>query len=160
MIKIYTTGGSIDKRYSTQQSNFVVAEPQAGRILRAANVSFKYEVVPLLAKDSLDVTATERQTIVEAVRSDPCDRILITHGTDTMIETAQALSSVEHKVIVLTGAMQPATQKESDAAFNLGCATIALQTLPHGVYIVMNGQVFEPDRVRKNRRLDWFETVT
>jgi L-asparaginase len=159
MIKIYTAGGSIDKVYSTQQSNFVVGEPQAGRILREANVSFEYEVVPLLAKDSLDFTPADRQTIIEALHSDPCERILITHGTDTLVETAKALSSIDDKVIVLTGAMQPAACRESDAAFNLGCAAIALQTLPHGVYIVMNGQVFAPDRVRKNRRLDWFETL-
>ncbi|MFN2290122.1 MAG: asparaginase domain-containing protein [Anaerolineae bacterium] len=159
MIKVYTTGGSIDKIYSTQCSTFIVGQPQSGRILREANVGFKYEVVPLLAKDSLDLTPTDRQTIVEAVRSDPCEQILITHGTDSLIETAKALSPVERKTIVLTGAMQPAALKESDAAFNLGCAAIALQTLPHGVYIVMNGQVFDPNRVRKDRRLDRFETV-
>lgn len=159
MIKVYTTGGSIDKVYSTQQSSFVVGGPQAGHILEEANVGFEYEIVPLLAKDSLEITRQDRRAIVDAVGSDPSEHILITHGTDTMIETARALSTIEHKVIVLTGAMQPAAFKEGDAAFNLGCAAIAVQTLPYGVYVVMSGRVFDPHQVRKDRQLDRFETI-
>jgi L-asparaginase len=156
-IQIYTTGGSIDKNYSTATSTFVVGEPQVADILHQANVSFEYNVDSLFRKDSLEITAGDRQAIVEKIRADPHRRIIVTHGTDTMIETARALAAIPGKVIVLTGAMQPAAFKESDAAFNIGCAAIAVQTLPEGVYVVMNGQVFDPSRARKNAAEDRFE---
>lgn len=156
-IKIFTTGGSIDKIYSTQTSQFVVGSAQARAILEEGNVGFEYDVEPLLAKDSLEITDLDRKMIASRVRLDACPRILITHGTDTMVNTALALMDIPGKVIVLTGAMQPAAFKRSDAAFNLGFALAALQTLPDGVYIAMNGKVFNPLRVRKNLDLDRFE---
>jgi L-asparaginase len=156
-IKIFATGGSIDKTYSTKSSDFVVADPQIDDILRDANVSIAYEIVSLMKKDSLEITPADRQLIVEAVTAAPQQRIIITHGTDTMIDTAKALTGIPDKVIVLTGAMQPAAFKHTDAAFNIGCAVIAVQTLPDGVYIVMNGKIFDPINSRKNIDRNRFE---
>ncbi|NWF68254.1 MAG: asparaginase [Chloroflexi bacterium] len=158
-IKIFTTGGSIDKIYSTQASDFVVGAPQIGTLLREANVNLSYEIVPLLQKDSLHITADERQMLVERVRDCPERHILITHGTDTMAASGQALRSVPDKVIVLTGAMQPAAFKAGDAALNAGVALAALQLLPPGVYIAMSGRVFRADGARKNPASDQFEPL-
>jgi len=158
-VKLFTTGGSIDKLYSTGESTFIVGEPQSERILEEANVSLDYEVECLLRKDSLEITDADRQMILERIASDPHQRIVITHGTDTMILTAKTLSQIRDKVIVLTGAMQPAAFRRTDAAFNVGGAIIAAQTLPPGVHIVMNGRVFDPHRARKNMALDRFEEV-
>jgi L-asparaginase len=159
MIKIYSTGGSIDKGYSTLESDFVVGEPQIASILQEANVTLEYEVEPLLRNDSLEITDRDRQVIADRVAADPGRQIIITHGTDTMIETAMRLATISGKVIVLTGAMQPATFKQTDAAFNVGCAIMAVQTLSEGVYVVMNGRAFDPRRARKNLELDRFEEV-
>jgi L-asparaginase len=156
-VKIFATGGSMDKGYSTLESAFRVMEPQAGGILRSANVTIGYEIEPLLRKDSLDITDEDRDVIFRKVEEDPCTRVLITHGTDTMAATGRRLSKIQGKTIVLTGAMQPAAFKESDAPFNLGFALAALQTLPHGVYLAMNGRIFDPHHVRKNAEKDQFE---
>jgi L-asparaginase len=158
-IKIFTTGGSIDKVYSTQSSQFEVGVPQAESILGEANVGWEYDLEALLMKDSLEISDEEREMIAARVRGEACKLILITHGTDTMVNTALALTDIPGKVIVLTGAMQPAAFKHSDAAFNLGFALAALQTLPQGVYIAMNGRVFDPLRARKNLQLDRFEEI-
>ena len=157
-ITIYTTGGSIDKAYSTQESSFVVAKPQIASILDEGNVTIEWEVHSICKKDSLELTDSDREAIVEQVRRDPHRYIIVTHGTDTMVETARALSSISGKVIVLTGSMQPAAFRCSDAAFNAGGAIIAVQTLPEGVYLVMNGQVFDPESASKNLKLDRFES--
>jgi L-asparaginase len=156
-IKIFTTGGSLDKGYSSKESDFVVQEPQAGSLLLDANVGFEFEIESLLMKDSLEITEGDREMIYRRVSEDPSQRILITHGTDTMALTGQRLSTVEGKTIVLTGAMQPGAFKHSDAPFNLGFALGCLQTLPFGVYLAMNGRVFDPHRVTKNLELDRFE---
>lgn len=158
-IKIFTTGGSIDKVYATSTSNFIVGDPQVANILHEANLNLEFEIVSLFKKDSLEITEQERAMLVEQVQSAPERLILITHGTDTMIESGCALQSITGKVIVLTGAMQPAAFKASDAPFNLGGAFVALQTLPEGVYLVMNGQVFNPEQARKNVALDRFEGI-
>jgi L-asparaginase len=156
-VKIFTTGGSIDKTYSTQTSGFEVGAPQIGRILQEANLQLDYSIEPLMQKDSLELDEGDRSLIFEKVSAAGERHILITHGTDTMIATASKLEEVVGKVIVLTGAMQPAAFVQSDAAFNAGCAILALQILPEGVYIVMNGTVFDPSKVRKNIALDRFE---
>jgi L-asparaginase len=158
-IKVFTTGGSIDKIYSTKESSFVVGEPQVGHILHEANVNIDYKIESLIKKDSLEITDDDRRMVLEKVKSDQHRHIVITHGTDTMILTAEMLEGIPDKVIVLTGAMQPAAFKRTDAAFNVGCAIIAVQTLPEGVYVVMNGQVFDPHKVRKNLGLDQFEEI-
>lgn len=158
-IKVFTTGGSIDKIYSTRESNFVVDEPQVFAIFQDANVGFDFEIESLTRKDSLELSDSDRQLIAHKVRSTPEKYILITHGTDTMISTALELIGISGKVIVLTGAMQPAAFKYSDAPFNIGGAVVALQTLPEGVYLVMNGKVFDPRHARKNMALDRFEAT-
>lgn len=156
-IRIFTTGGSIDKNYSTRESSFIVGEPQVGVILGEANTSIQYEIESLVRKDSLELGDEDREIIAASVRAAPEKHILITHGTDTMVATALALLDIPEKVIVLTGAMQPAAFKQSDAAFNIGGAVMALQTLPEGVYLVMNGRLFDPRSTHKNLALDRFE---
>ncbi len=159
-IKIFTTGGTIDKIYFDQKSTYEVGEPMVADILREANVTVPYRYESILQKDSLDMTDADRRLIFEKVQADPHRRILITHGTDTMIQTARVLKPLaREKVIVLTGSMMPAKFKTSDAIFNVGGALVAVQVLPPGVYIVMNGQVFDPDRARKNVALNRFEHV-
>ena len=156
-IKIFTTGGSLDKGYSTRESDFVVMEPQVSGVLYTANVTVPFEVEPLLRKDSLEITDDDRALIRRQVEADPARHILITHGTDTMARTGRSLDGIPEKVIVLTGAVQPATFRESDAHFNIGFAFAAVQVLPPGVYLAMNGRIFDPLRVRKNTETDRFE---
>jgi L-asparaginase len=156
-IKIFTTGGTIDKVYFDKMSEFQVGEPQIGEVLQEANVAFQYEVEPILHKDSLDMTEADRRQILERVAADPHRYILITHGTDTIIETALSLRHMSGKVIVLTGSMSPARFRNTDAIFNIGCAIAAVQLLPEGISIAMNGRVFRPDRLRTNRDTMQFE---
>jgi len=158
-VKIFTTGGTIDKVYFDAQSTYEVGDPQIVDILREANVTIDWELETLFRKDSLDLTDEDRAVIVEKVRQESCPRILITHGTDTMIETAKALQGIPGKTIVLVGSLSPARFKSSDAEFNIGFALAAVQTLPSGVYIAMNGRIFHPDRVRKNREANRFEPI-
>lgn len=158
-IQIFTTGGTIDKTYFDEKSVYEVGEPQVTSILREANVTADYEVETLFRKDSLDLTDEDRALIVRRVGECPHRRVLITHGTDTMVLTARALQDVPGKTIVLVGSLNPARFKESDAVFNVGFAMAAVQTLSEGVYIAMNGQVFPADRVRKNQEKNRFEPV-
>jgi L-asparaginase len=156
-IKFFAVGGTIDKVYFDRLSTYKVGEPGVSEILREANVSFEYDCVSILRKDSLNMTETDRQTVFELVAAEEARYIVITHGTDTMVETAKRLKGIKDKVIVLTGAMQPALFKSTDAEFNIGAAVAAVQLLPEGVYIVMNGRVLDPDKVKKNRKLHRFE---
>ena len=156
-VKIFTTGGSIDKTYSTRHSDFIVGEPMAGNMLRDANVNLTFEIESLFAKDSLDITDDDRALIVERVSVEATRHIIITHGTDTMAQTGQALQHITDKVIVLTGAMQPAAFKHTDATFNLGGAIAAVQILPAGVYLVMSGLVLKPDEAYKDMAKDQFD---
>jgi len=156
-VHIITTGGTIDKIYFDALSDFQVGDPQIGTFLDAANVSFSWSLTPLLKKDSLELTDADRALIVDTVRGSPAERILVTHGTDTMLETAGCLGAVPAKTIVLTGAMRPATQRSSDAEFNIGFALGVLRTLAAGVHVAMNGQVFAPGQARKNRAHNRFE---
>lgn len=156
-ITIFTTGGSIDKTYATQASDFVVGTPQIGDILREANVNLTFDIVPLLQKDSLGITDAERALIVAHVRDCLNRHILITHGTDTMAQTGRALRGIADKVIVLTGAMQPAAFKRTDAALNVGAALAAVQLLPPGVYLAMSGRILTPETAHKNPTTDQFE---
>jgi L-asparaginase len=126
-------------------------------ILKEANVAFEYEIVSILQKDSLEMTEADRQAIRQAVEAEPCERIVITHGTDTMVDTAKYLLGIPNKIIVFTGAMEPARSRYTDATFNVGCAIAAVQTLAPGVYIAMNGRVYPADRVRKNYETRRFE---
>lgn len=157
MIRIFTTGGTIDKVYFDANSEFEIGESLVPELLAESNIHKGYRLQGLLRKDSLEMTDEDRGLILEAVAGCHSDHILITHGTDTMAETAQALLSVRGKTIVLTGAMQPARMRRSDAVFNIGFAWSAVQLLPPGVYIAMNGEVFEAGAVRKNLQAQRFE---
>ncbi|MEH6563101.1 MAG: asparaginase domain-containing protein [Marinobacter sp.] len=157
MIRIFTTGGTIDKVYFDANSEFEIAESLVPELLAESNIHNGYSLQGLLRKDSLEMTDEDRVLVREAVSACDSTRILITHGTDTMAETAQALSSLRDKTIVLTGAMQPARMRRSDAVFNIGFAWAAVQLLPPGVYIAMNGEVFEAGAVRKNLKAQRFE---
>ena len=158
-LRIFTTGGTIDKVYFDAKSEYEVGEPVIGRILHDAGVGFDFEVTEILKKDSLDINADDRARIRTAVAADPADRVLLTHGTDTMPETARALMGIEGKTIVLTGSLSPARFQNSDAVFDIGCAIGAVQSLPPGVYVAMNGRVFAADKVRKNREANRFEDM-
>lgn len=157
-IKILATGGTFDKIYYDAKSDFHIGEPMAGALLEEANVTFEYEVESILKKDSLEIDDVDRAAIRNCVERDPCDKILLTHGTDTMINTAMALREIPGKTIVITGAMQPARMRYSDAAYNIGVASTALQILPPGVYVAMNGLIFDPSTSYKNVEQSRFET--
>ena len=158
-IKIITTGGTIDKIYFDRKSDFEVGDPQIIDVLKEANVTFDYRVIPLLRKDSLDLTDEDRSRIYETIRQDRGNRFVVTHGTDTMILTAKAVKGIQDKVIVLTGAMQPARFRMTDAVYNIASAITAVQLLPYGVFIAMNGRIFDPDNARKNHELNRFEEL-
>lgn len=157
MIQVFTTGGTIDKHYFDANSEFEIADSLLPELLQEANITDRFHITELLRKDSLEITEQDRLAIVAAVSGAEASRILITHGTDTMPDTAQALSGIAGKTVVLMGAMQPARMRRSDAVFNLGFAWAALKLLPAGVYIAMNGEVFEAGQVRKNLAEQRFE---
>ncbi|HEX5788662.1 MAG TPA: asparaginase domain-containing protein [Woeseiaceae bacterium] len=158
-IRFITTGGTIDKIYFDELSRFAVGESQLGHILTEALVDFDYDVVPLLAKDSLEMTVADRQLLRDTIAADPRSRFVVTHGTDTMTETADALRGIPGKTIVLTGALSPARFRTTDAVFNVGMAVATVQAAPPGVYIAMSGRVFAAGAVRKNREENRFEAL-
>ncbi len=156
-ISIISVGGTIDKIYFDAKSEYEVGPPNIEKVLAELNLSITFRINSLMRKDSLDLTDKDRSLIARTVAEDCCSRILITHGTDTMVETAKALSGIPGKTIVLTGALEPALFKTSDAVFNIGCAIGAVQVLSPGVYIAMNGKIFEAAKVVKNLTLNKFE---
>jgi len=156
-IKFIAVGGTIDKVYFDRMSEYQVGESAIEEMLRDANVTFEYTCESVIHKDSLDMTDEDRQKIYEMIATDEHRYIIVTHGTDTMVQTAKKLQDIPNKVILLTGAMVPAKFKSSDAPFNIGCAVAAVQSLPPGVYIAMNGRILDPDKARKNRELNLFE---
>lgn len=156
---IITTGGTIDKIYFDDKSDYQVGDPQIAQILNAMNVAFDFEVRPLMRKDSLHIDDADRNKIHDAIAASDCSHVVVTHGTDSMIETARVLADLEDRTIVLTGALNPARFRDSDAVFNIGCAVGAVQSLPPGVYIAMNGKVWEPDKVKKNVEKNRFEPL-
>ena len=157
MLEIFTTGGTIDKVYFDAKSTFEVGDPQIEEVLREANLAIDYLVTSLMRKDSLELTDADRSMIRAAVEKTLSQQIVITHGTDTMINTAINLGDIPGKTIVLTGAMQPARFRFTDAVFNIASAMMAAQILPAGVYIAMNGRIFNPLAARKNVALNRFE---
>ena len=154
---IVTTGGTIDKVYFDDKSDYQVGEPQIGGILRELGVAFGFNVIPIIRKDSLHITDADRELIRATIAAQPTRHVLLTHGTDSMVETAKVLSSIPDKTIVLTGALNPARFRGSDAEFNIGTAVGAVQSLPAGVYIAMNGRIWDPMKVRKNVAANRFE---
>ena len=158
-IRFITTGGTIDKVYFDALSQFEIGDSQIKHILTEGLADFDYDVVPLLQKDSLDMTAEDRTKLHDLIAADEAERFVITHGTDTMPETAEVLADLEGKTIVLTGSLSPARFKSTDAIFNVGMAVAAVQVAVPGVYIAMSGQVFSAGKVRKNRAENRFETL-
>ncbi|RZA31392.1 MAG: asparaginase [Lysobacteraceae bacterium] len=156
---IVTTGGTIDKIYFDDKSDFQVGDPQIGRILEELGVAFRFHVIPIMRKDSLHIGDADRELVRDTIAAQSTRHVLITHGTDSMVETARVLASIEGKTIVLTGALNPARFRGSDAEFNIGCAVGAVQSLPAGVYIAMNGRIWDPAKVRKNVNANRFESA-
>ena len=156
---IVTTGGTIDKVYFDDKSDFQVGEPQIGRILQELGVAFRFNVIPIIRKDSLHITDADRDLLRQTIEAQPARHVLVTHGTDTMVDTARVLAAVKDKTIVLTGALNPARFRGTDADFNIGTAVGAVQCLPPGVYIAMNGRVWDPAKVRKNVAANRFEAA-
>jgi L-asparaginase len=158
-IRFITTGGTIDKIYFDATSQYEVGESNVKHILGDGLVNFDYDIVPMFQKDSLEFTDENRQALKEFIESDDASLYVITHGTDTMVETAAKLNSIPHKTILLTGSLSPARFKTTDAIFNIGMAVAAVQSVEPGVYLVMNGQVFAEGEVIKNRAANRFEKI-
>ncbi|MEX0900056.1 MAG: asparaginase domain-containing protein [Gammaproteobacteria bacterium] len=157
MIRIFTTGGTIDKLYFDAKSEFEVGASLVGELLREAEVQVPFVVEAVMRKDSLELTDDDRALIRVRVETAAESRIIVTHGTDTMTDTARALTGIPDKTIVLTGALHPARFRHSDAEFNVGMAVAAVQACGPGVWITINGRVFDGMRVRKNREANRFE---
>ena len=156
---IVTTGGTIDKIYFDDKSDYQIGDPQIGRMLGELGVAFRFRVIPILRKDSLHLDDADRDLVRATIAAQDARHVLVTHGTDSMVATARVLATVPGKTIVLTGALSPARFRGSDAEFNIGTAGGAVQSLPPGVYIAMNGRIWDPARVRKNIEANRFEAV-
>ena len=160
MIRIFVTGGTFDKQYDELRGALAFGDTHLTEMLRLGRSKVDVDIRTLMMIDSLDMTDADRASIVAACRDAAESQILITHGTDTMVETARALgTAITEKTIVLTGAMVPYAFGSSDGLFNLGSALSFVQVLPAGVYVAMNGRCFLWDSVRKNRDTGFFEAV-
>ncbi len=158
-IRFITTGGTIDKIYFDALSQFEVGESVVQHILTDGLVDFEYDVVSLFQKDSLEIDDDDRKVLHDFIANDDATHYVITHGTDTMPQTAAVLSDLKERTIVLTGALTPARFRTTDAVFNVGMAVATVQVANPGVYISMSGQVFEAGAVRKNRAENRFEST-
>jgi L-asparaginase len=157
-IRLYVTGGTFDKEYNELNGELYFKDTHVRQVLQQGRCNLDIELRTLMMIDSTEMNATDRELIRKQCAESDTDRIVITHGTDTMAETARFLgASVSGKTIVLVGAMVPLTFGSSDGLFNLGSALAFVQTLPPGVYVAMNGRYFPCDRVRKNRGTGLFE---
>ncbi len=161
IIKIFATGGTIDKDYASKADvyNFDISEPAIEHILSNVNPNFQFEVVSILKKDSLDITEKDRQKIYDICDKEVNKKIIITHGTDSMVETAKKLSSIKNKIIILVGSSKPAKFSDSDAPFNIGTAIGAINILNDGIYIAMKGKIHNWNNVRKDKETGKFETI-
>ena len=150
-ITFITTGGTIDKSYSKKKGtyNFDVMDPSINFVLENITPNFEHEVISILKKDSLNMTDKDRQLIFDTCNDVENDKIIITHGTDTMINTAKKLSEIKDKVIILVGSAHPERFKETDADFNIGMAVGAVNVLKDGVYVAMNGRVYKWNECKK-----------
>ena len=157
---ILTTGGTIDKVYFDASSAYEIGEPTVPHIFKEVGLEMPYRLESLMKKDSLDMTDEDRLCVRQRCEESEETHILITHGTDSMCETAEVLMGLSGgKTIVLTGALAPARFRITDAIFNVGTALGALQSKPPGVYVVMNGVVYDAGTVRKNTEEKKFETT-
>jgi len=160
-IRIFITGGTFDKEYNELTGQLYFNDSHLPEMLDLGRNLVPVEVRTLMMVDSLEMKEEDRTLIAEHCRKSKEDKIIITHGTDTMAETAQLLSQkVKDKTIVITGAMIPYKFGSSDGLFNLGSAMAFVQTLPMGVYVVMNGRCFNADNVRKNKETGVFEELS
>jgi L-asparaginase len=157
-IKVFATGGTFDKEYSELSGALFFQNTHIGDMLKLGRCRLQVNLETLMMVDSLEMTDADRKLILDRSVATPETRIVITHGTDSMEQTAAVLGrGITGKTIVLTGAMVPYTFGSSDGMFNLGTALAFVQTLPPGVYVAMNGRYFEWQAVRKNRQLGIFE---
>lgn len=163
-VLVLATGGTIDKIYHDAKSAYEIGDPQSDDIFQRAGVTFTYAVETILSKDSLDFTDADRETVARAAVGSPTRCVLVTHGTDTMAETARVVAHAlrdagSDHTVVFVGSLSPARFRETDAEFNVGFAAAAVQILPPGCYIAMSGRVFDPFAVRKNRDANRFEAA-
>lgn len=157
-IKLIITGGTIDKHYNELNGELGFTETHIQKMLKQTRCQLDLDIEVLMLKDSLEMTDEDRQTVLQACLNTKTDKIVITHGTDTMTDTARVLGQhIQNKTIALLGAMIPYEFKNSDALFNLGCALTAVQCMENGIYITMNGKVFPWDQVKKNRQAGIFQ---
>lgn len=160
-IKILITGGTFDKEYDEIHGSLYFKDSHVAEMLKLGRCKLETQIRTVMMIDSLEMTDADRQIILENCRKTPEDRIVITHGTDTMVETAAVLAGgISDKTIVLTGAMIPYAFGSSDGLFNLGSALSFAQVLPPGVYLAMNGKYFRWDHVKKNRERGEFEETS
>lgn len=162
MVQVYVTGGTFDKDYNYINGELFFKETHVGVMLQRGRCSLEFDIKTLMMVDSLDMTDEDREIIVHNCKKSASDKILITHGTDKMVETAKIIANenIPDKTIVITGAAIPyAFGTSSDGFFNLGSALSFVQMLPPGVYIVMNGRYFNWDNVKKNRQTGYFEEL-
>jgi L-asparaginase len=158
-IRLFITGGTFDKTYDEITGRLIFQDTHVQEMLQLGRCRLDVSVRTLMMVDSLEMTDRDRQLVLENCRSAAEERIVVTHGTDTMTDTARVLGEASlPKTVVLTGAMVPYAFGSSDGLFNLGSALSFVQALPHGVYVAMNGRCFPWDDVVKNRQLGVFET--
>jgi len=160
MIQLFTTGGTIAKMYDELSGNLIFDENHLEMMLDQSRCSVDLAIKPLFLKDSLDMNDSDRDIIFKAVTNSKHKKIIITHGTDTMVQTAELLSTINDKTIVLVGAMIPFAFKNSDALFNLGTAFGVVGSVGNGVFIAMNGKFFRWDEVTKDTKLGKFVTIS
>lgn len=162
MIQVYVTGGTFDKDYNYITGKLYFKDSHLNKMFERGRSTLDIDVKTLMMLDSLEMTAADREIIIHSCRNAKTNQIVITHGTDTMVETARVLAdaSIDGKTIIITGAMVPyAFGSSSDGFFNLGSALAFVQTLDEGVYIGMNGRCFDWNNVRKNTKTGYFEPL-
>jgi L-asparaginase len=159
-IRIFITGGTFDKEYNELNGQLFFKDTHMAELLKMGRCRVKVAIQKLMLIDSLDMSEADRENILQKCKNCKEDQIIITHGTDTMAQTAQMLAKrIKNKTIVLTGAMIPIAFGSSDGLFNLGSALAFVQSLPYGTYVAMNGRYFLHDNVRKNKKTGVFETI-
>ena len=159
-IKILVCGGTFDKEYDEIKEQLIFRETHLPQMLKRGRCRLDLDIITVMLIDSLKMTDADRKIILETCQKSKEDKIVITHGTSKIVETAKFLAeSIKDRTIVLTGAMSPYAFGSSDGLFNLGCALAFVQTLPRGVYIAMNGKYFSWDNVKKNESTGMFETL-
>lgn len=159
-IKIFAVGGTFDKEYDEINGHLFFKDTHVPEMLKLGRSRLDTDLTTLMLIDSLDMTDEDRKLILENCKNTPEDKIVITHGTDTIVKAARVLAEIKDKTIILTGAMVPYKFGSSDGMFNLGTALSFVQALPPGIYIAMNGKYFKWDNVKKNKEIGEFEEIT